>query len=118
MSALTKDSKMVVSYIETALWSSTDDNGQPLDKSFDASDLSEQAIERAVKDCTSFLEENKELYLNSGYNLKDFGHNFWLSRNGHGAGFFDEGENELQDASRMAGECDLYIGDDGFLYFS
>ena len=50
------------------------------------------------------------------------GHDFWLSRNGHGAGFFDRGNeavfDRLQKAASVWGGADLYLGDDGFLYFS
>jgi len=47
------------------------------------------------------------------------GHDFWLSRNGHGAGFFDRyygpdarltrAYRELQDAARACGSFDLYV---------
>lgn len=57
------------------------------------------------------------------------GHDFWLSRNGHGSGFFDRCDhnspdtvctacNELQADARGWGESDLYRGDDGKLYLS
>jgi hypothetical protein len=48
------------------------------------------------------------------------GHDFWLTRNRHGAGFWDRG---LGDAGRMLtemahpyGECALYVGDDALIY--
>lgn len=46
------------------------------------------------------------------------GHDFWLTRNGHGAGFWDGDWPEphasiLTEASKTFGETDLYIGDDG-----
>lgn len=48
------------------------------------------------------------------------GHDFWLSRNGHGAGFFDRGlgglGDRLQKAARVYGTCDTYVGDDGWIY--
>jgi len=49
------------------------------------------------------------------------GHDIWLTRNGHGAGFFDHGldhEKELMDAAHNLKGVDLYIGDDNKLYFS
>jgi hypothetical protein len=50
------------------------------------------------------------------------GHDIWLSRNGHGAGFFDRGydidiEKKLMDAAHQIGEDNLYLGDDGLLHF-
>lgn len=48
------------------------------------------------------------------------GHDFWLTRNGHGAGFWDRGLGDvgvtLSAACRPYGESNLYIGDDGKLY--
>jgi hypothetical protein len=55
------------------------------------------------------------------------GHDFWLTRNGHGAGFWDrwsggtEGERHGDvptEASKPYGTSDLYIGDDDRLYVS
>ena len=57
------------------------------------------------------------------------GHCFWLNRNGHGSGFWDEkmttaGDpesevaacNRLSNASHAAGSRDLYAGDNGKIY--
>jgi hypothetical protein len=45
------------------------------------------------------------------------GHDFWLTRNGHGAGFWDRGLGELGDfltkMSKPFGEATLYVSDDG-----
>lgn len=48
------------------------------------------------------------------------GHDFWLTRNGHGAGFWDRGMGKLgdrlADAARAYGSVDLYVGDDKKIY--
>jgi hypothetical protein len=49
------------------------------------------------------------------------GHDFWLTRCGHGAGFWDGDWPEpyatmLTDAAKAFGEVDLYVGDDGMIY--
>lgn len=45
------------------------------------------------------------------------GHDFWLTRNGHGAGYWDRGDgalgDRLSDASRPYGTYDLMLNDDG-----
>jgi hypothetical protein len=46
----------------------------------------------------------------------------WLTRNGHGSGFFDhsyddDNEKKLMDAARSLKEKYLYIGDDNKLHF-
>jgi hypothetical protein len=51
------------------------------------------------------------------------GHDFWLTRNGHGCGFWDGDWDEpdattLTDASNAMGGVDLYVGDDGVVYAS
>jgi hypothetical protein len=49
------------------------------------------------------------------------GHAFWLTRNGHGAGFWDGDWPEphasaLDEASKAFGSFDLYVGDDGMIH--
>jgi len=53
--------------------------------------------------------------------LFKLGMDIWFTRNGHGSGFFDhsyENEDVLIRAGNKLGPKDLYIGDDGKLYFS
>jgi hypothetical protein len=48
------------------------------------------------------------------------GMDIWFTRNGHGAGFFDhsyENEDLLINAGKKLKPKDLYVGDDGKLYF-
>jgi len=52
--------------------------------------------------------------------LFQLGMEIWLTRNGHGAGFFDhnyENEEVLTSSAKKLKSKDLYIGDDGMLYF-
>jgi hypothetical protein len=105
-------------YLETALWSSSDEDGHPLDDQFDVSDFAPEAIQQAEKDCLDFLSTNDVGDLDE----EQVGHNFWLTRNRHGAGFWDLGLGALGDrltkAAHVYGECDVYLGDDGKLYLS
>lgn len=83
---------------------------------------SPEAIEEARKDCVRFQEENAAdlaKYANkTGYSG---GNDFWLTRNGHGAGYWDRDLGEVGDrltkAAHRYGETDAYSGDDGLLYF-
>ncbi len=48
-------------------------------------------------------------------------HDFWLTRCGHGAGFWDGDWPEpaatvLDNAAKAFGNVDLYVGDDGQIY--
>lgn len=109
----------IESYIETAIWSSLDDSGKPLDSRFDAIDLSEDAKQRTERDCNQFIKENERALENISY--YQAGHDFWLTRNGHGAGFWDGDYPEpeasiLTESSRIFGTCELYLADDDKLW--
>ena len=110
-------------YFETALWSSTDesrdDGGDPLDENYSIGDIDEETSAKMIADCTDFQERYTELLVESGLDYDKAGHDFWLSRNGHGSGFFDEEvphRDELQAAAESYGEFSLYVGDDGVIY--
>jgi hypothetical protein len=78
-----------------------------------------------ANDCDQFREDVRELSPSCremiDANPDRAGHDFWLTRNGHGCGFWDGDWPEpaatiLTNASNACGECDLYIGDDGRIY--
>jgi hypothetical protein len=113
-------------YLACALWSSTDIfegavdqvNGDPLDKHFDTSNIAEESKQKAQKDCESFLQQVEAAGLELN---EDAGHDFWLTRNGHGAGFWDgdyekEVGQKLTDIAKSFGEANPYVGDDGQAY--
>ena len=109
-------------YIECALWSSTDDDGEPLDSQYGPEDIAPESLQQMRDDCEAFQRDNAYLLLNAGIPPQN-GHDFWLTRNGHGAGFWDRGYPEvlgrkLTDAAHAYGESNLYVGDDGRLYIS
>ncbi len=109
------------SYIETALWSSTDDAGIPLDDAkYSDVELAPETIERMQVDCECFIKESASI-LDANTTEYPVAHDFWLTRNHHGAGFWDGDYPEpiatqLTDLARSFGECDLYIGDNGKIY--
>lgn len=129
--------RFVRAYIVCALWSSTDngflgkdhpDNspegesngGDPLDKNFSVDDLPEETIKAMTEDCDRF---RAKVVAGPGFGPWDddqAGHDFWLTRNGHGAGFWDRGHGAivgaLTDLAESFGGCDLYVGDDGKVY--
>lgn len=116
-------------YLGCALWSSTDDKDEPIDNSHDISDVSDECLQKAIEDCAAFQRDNAQL-LEQAYALyshspewshaEQAGHDFWLTRNRHGAGFWDRGlgpvGQKLTDAAHTYGECNLYIGDDHKVY--
>ena len=58
-------------------------------------DLGESTKDQAIKDIDSFVEKAGNLL--DGMNDEQIGHDFWLTRNGHGAGFWDRGLGEIGD---------------------
>lgn len=115
--------KALTQYLETALWSSIDDDGIPLDHNRSIQDIDLESIQiqsdqlnRFIKDALSLIPEVET------YSLSDLAHDFWLTRNGHGAGFWDRDlgpiGDKLTSLAHKFGEVDLYIRDDGRLYFT
>lgn len=127
--------KFTQAYIECALWSSTDSacscdageeagdghtsdcgrntGGEPLDTNYSVEDIDPKCLASMVKDCADFQEAQAELL--EGMDPEQAGHDFWLTRNRHGAGFWDRGLGELGDAltkaSELYGSMDLYTYD-------
>jgi hypothetical protein len=107
-------------YLITALWSSSDQDGEHFDKNYDIEDISEESISEAQKDCESFQEKAGEILDN--YEDSKCGHDFWLTRNGHGSGFWDKDfysekdKESLTKISKEFSQVDMYLGDDGKIY--
>ena len=88
-------------------------------------DIEDTILVQVKKDCREFEKNNSELLKNSyktkGYNASLAGRDFWLTRNGHGAGFCRglKGIGEvLTQHSKTTGESQIYISDDGKVYFT
>ena len=106
--------------LTAALWSSTDENGEPLDANYAAYNIAPATITALVADIVAFIGANSDDIAASGMVAEQVGHDFWLTRNHHGAGFWDRGLGEVGErltaATRPYGEVDLYVGDDGLIY--
>lgn len=115
----------IKAYFHAALWSSNDDNDEPLDDNYSMSDIADESYKKLEDEATKFENENKELYTKGGWDDEQAGHDFWLTRNGHGAGFWDRSSSDgfdeeigkqLTDIAEKYGEVNLYIGDDGKIH--
>lgn len=61
-------------------------------------------MEQAIADCDRFQAENETLLEQAGSDSQN-GHDFWLTRNRHGAGFWDRGyPDEIGDALKKASQ--------------
>ena len=113
---------MVDGYTEAALWSSSNDRyeldegyGEMLDADFDASDIDRKTMREFEQDCAAFLDSNIDDL--AEMDPEQAGHDFWLTRNHHGTGFWDRGlggrGDRLTKAAHVYGEVHHYVGDDG-----
>jgi hypothetical protein len=121
-------------YIEAALFSSNDESteqgGEPLDANYGPSDIAPATMRAMERDCADFVERFGHLILDEDENGSPAirkhgrwmmaGHDFWLNRNGHGAGFWDgdwpQHGDELDKAAESYGDFELYVGDDDLIY--
>lgn len=118
------DPAFLSAYIECALWSSTDgDKDESLDANHSEADLAPETRATMEEDCTAFQVAMESLLHKAyakGYSPTQAGHDFWLTRNGHGAGFWDRNLGKIGDAltkaADAAGEVNLYVGDNGKIY--
>lgn len=118
-------------YVTCALWSSLDDNGEPLDESYDVDDIEAETLQEMRAEFDDFLDAVAErndddiLVWVREFGIGQIGHDFWLTRNRHGAGFWDRsyGDNaitrageRLTEIAHTLGSYELYVSDDGKVY--
>lgn len=120
-------------YLSCAVWVDVvdPDTFEYSDGSYTPDDIAPEALSVMVADARDFYRANRaalgafcrymsrdNLSLADAYNVA--GYDLWLTRNGHGAGFWDAGAGRigdyLSDMARPLGEQLLYAGDDGRLY--
>lgn len=122
-------------YRETAVWSScTDgDHPEPLDaQGYTGDSFGEGGRDQSVEECREFLGKAGPL-IEAAITTGDMmywadwgpwglaGHDFWLTRNHHGAGFWDGGwpepyATQLTELAHRAGERHVWESD-GELFF-
>ena len=110
-------------YVECALWSSLDNDDLPLDDRFCLEDIDGESQEEIVYDIYGFLcvLQEQNIPWRDEWTLEEFGHDFWLTRNGHGTGFWDRGRSlggVLTKWAKVFGEQYLYVGEYGELHVS
>ena len=110
-------------------WSSTDDNGEPMDRDYGEEDLSPETaaeLQAAVTKFSSmvFAQTGKTLWEIADEDEQDLemmGHDLWLTAAEHGAGFWDGdwpkyGDLLTKISQSALRNTDLYVGDDGVVY--
>ena len=117
--------KFTYAYCECALWSTHDYNEEDsegiemLDANYGIEDISNECLAQMAADCADFRANNEDLEAAYARNDEHFyygpaqaGYDFWLTREGHGAGFWDRGLGEvgerLSALARPYGSFGLY----------
>lgn len=116
--------RVLDAYVEAALFAETDEDGRPLDRDFSTRDFTGVARTRMMHDVVTFLNQARaegvtwsaahDAHLGRGNVEDQIGHDFWLTRNGHGAGFRDGDWSEpiaglLHGIAKRMGEVSLYV---------
>ncbi len=114
-----RDGSFLSGYLEAALW--TDEEHIPGLDSLTIFDADQATLAEATRLCRDFETANADAldryYELSGRSDSDAGYDLWLTRNGHGTGFWDRvsGDSfpELCAAAEALGEAYPYLSDDG-----
>lgn len=119
-------------YVAAALWSTNDNaddsGGEPLDSNYGSEDIDPDTLTKMRAECDAFCNANASDLIEFAAALphreewttdEQAGHDYWLTRNGHGVGFWDRNVGDVGD--RLSAACkhtevDLYVGDDGKIY--
>lgn len=116
---------LVRSYIETLLWSEHDDE----DTNLVGHDVHPEAEAKIAEDVDNFITDHAELLVDytrqlqtsPGIAMDRAMHDFVLTRNHHGAGFWDRGlvnglGDKLTQVAQSFGEMHAYVGDDELVH--
>ena len=113
-------------YITAMFWTNSGDEGSELNDSHGFESLAAETLCGIIQDCAAFKEANAEnlraaYSLLMGYDEARAGEDYWLTRNGHGVGFWDRGLGAVGDALTEACQNqtrEVYVGDDGLIYLT
>jgi hypothetical protein len=88
---MTNIQTMTDAYIEAIYFTETGDSGQPES----SAELTPLTRAQSYLDCRNFYEAvTEELGINPGHiDWSQAGHDLWLTRNGHGVGFWDRDDS-------------------------
>ena len=109
---------MVSAYLEAVVFTDSD---VP-----EGAQFADVAIIEAYATCADFLAQTMraglwQQWIDANKTVDAFAYDYLLTRNGHGAGFWDRGLDELgdklSDTAEIHGSVYAYAGDDGLIYF-
>lgn len=116
--------------VRALLWSETDDNGEPFDSNYHGTSVHQDDVTKLRQMIRAFINSDYDddpfpvwaAIKRQSIEPSQFGHDFILTANRHGAGFWDRGYGEdgefLTEMSKAYGNINLYVGDDEKLYIT
>ena len=109
-------------FIVAALWSTTDDEGEPLQNNYSYGDIPGSELDKLRNLIVEFIEQNQKTLKKYNITAEALGHDLFLDSQGHGAGFWDRGYGDdgatlSESASKIFASDQPYIGDDKKIYF-
>lgn len=114
---------MTQGFLTCVLWAESGDPDSPLGVAPSPDDLANETRTKAHELCTDFTAYCERVGIDleavPSMDAGSIGHDFWLTMQGHGAGFWDRGLRELGDRLTEAAKtfsADCYLGDDGKVY--
>ena len=104
-------------YLACALWT------ENLDE-YTIDDFSADALDEAAYVITTFVDRAAQADIDlTKYSAEQVGHDLWLTRNGHGTGFWDDGRGydradavTLTAMAELMGSAYLFQGQDGITF--
>ena len=103
--------------IEALYFTDTGEDDQPDNDA----ELDTETLVMLQADCASFWYRMHFYIEPAGQTITQAGHDFWLTRNGHGAGFWDGDwpkpwDDMLTKLAKCYGPFETYLGDDGLIH--
>jgi hypothetical protein len=107
---------MFNAYLECAEWAD-----KPEDEDWDSYGFYSESMDLAWFECCAFLHLAE--WNTQDWTMEQLGRDFWLTRNGHGAGFWDrdigteDSRSKLTELSKVFGMRSIYTNG-GYIYIS
>jgi hypothetical protein len=112
-------SEFTQAYIEAMLWLEEERLAEESENDISFDLIAPESLEKVIRDCEKFQTENRELLSQCGDDSQN-AHDFWLTRNRHGAGFWERGYgkagDDITNTCHKYGEVYVYLGDDGKIH--
>lgn len=115
------DDMTISQLFETLIWQATNLEGTLLDYlNFDRDDIDPRDQATLIEEFRVFVQSNQDdvhdFMEATGFTIDHVAHNYILTRNRHGAGFWDHTDHpsaeRLSEACQFQGTIDVYISDD------